>query len=237
MKSTTVSLLVCGGILVGGGIARAQDYRATVPANPNEAPVTTEETPDPYSYGWYEPRLPSGIGIGLTVGGGLSGFTDRAMRDTVTSNVGGLWDARLSFGTHVPLGLDVSYLGTAANIQSLTGVSNGTLVGTTVEAALRLNLLPHYSFDPYIFAGAGWQRYDVTSMRLAQADTGMKASDNVAEFPMGAGLSFRDLSGFTVDLRGTFRPTTSSTLLLDQRNETYASLHTWEASAAIGYEF
>ena len=46
-----------------------------------------------------------------------------------------------------------------------------------------------------------------------------------------------DPSGFTVDLRGTFRAATDSTLLIDQSNGSYAKLHAWEASAALGYEF
>jgi hypothetical protein len=54
---------------------------------------------------------------------------------------------------------------------------------------------------------------------------------------MGAGLSLRDVSGFTGDLRGTFRATTDSTLVLDGATNTYASLYSWEASAAVGYEF
>ena len=141
-----------------------------------------------YSYAWYDPYLVSGIGVGFTVGGGLTGFTDRAMRDTVSSNVGGLWDARASFGTHIPIGLDVGYIGSAANINTIDGNANGTLVGTTVEAALRYNILPHNTFNPYIFAGAGWQHYDVTNMHFAQSDTGMAPHDNVAEFPMGAGF-------------------------------------------------
>lgn len=194
------------------------------------------DRPGPYSYAWNDPFLVSGIGVGFTVGGGISGFTDRAMRDTVSSNVGGLWDARASFGTHIPIGLDVGYIGSAANINTINGNANGTLVGTTVEAALRYNILPHNTFNPYIFAGAGWQRYDVTNMHFSQSDTGMAPKDNVAEFPMGAGFGVRDVSGFNFDVRGTFRATTDSTLL-QESNGTYAQLHSWEASGSVGYEF
>jgi hypothetical protein len=227
--------------MLGAGAAQAQDYNATTtPANPDEevapAPIVVEE-PGPYSYAWSEPELPSGIGIGLNVGGGISGFTDRSIRDAVQSDVGGLWDARLSLGTHMPLGLDVSYVGTAVDAQSLNGTPNGTLIGTTVEGALRFNVLPHFDWDPYVFAGAGWQHYDVNNMRLAVSDSGMQQSDDFVEFPMGAGLSFRDPGGFTFDLRGTFRAATKSTLLFDPRTDSYANLHMWEASASLGYEF
>jgi hypothetical protein len=54
---------------------------------------------------------------------------------------------------------------------------------------------------------------------------------------MGAGLSYRDVSGLTVDVRGTFRAAASSDLLIDPRTGNEADLHTWEASAALGYEF
>ena len=208
------------------------------PADDITTPIVVRSTvPGPYSYAWREPRLASGIGVGLTIGGGLTGFTDRTMRDTVSSNVGGLWDVRASIGTHIPIGLDLTYLGTAANVNTINGQSNGTLIGTTTEAALRWNILPHNDLTPYIFGGAGWQHYDVRDMKFAQSDTGMKSNDNVAEFPMGAGLSLRDVSGFTADLRGTFRATTDSTLVLDGVTNTYASLYSWEASAALGYEF
>lgn len=194
------------------------------------------ERPGRYSYAWYDPSLKTGVGVGVAIGGGLTGFTDRAMRDTVSSNAGGLWDARLSLGTHVPIGLDIGYVGTAANINTINGNANGTLIGTTVEAALRYNILPHNTVNPYIFAGAGWQRYDVTNMHFSQSDTGMSPKDNVAEFPMGAGLGVRDVSGFNFDVRGTFRATTDSTLL-QESNGNYAQLHSWEASGSIGYEF
>jgi len=199
--------------------------------------TVSDDRPGPYSYAWSDPALMTGIGVGFSIGGGLTGFTDRTMRQTMSSNVGGLWDARLSLGTHVPIGIDISYLGTAANINTIAGASNGTLIGTTVEAALRYNILPHAPATPYVFAGAGWQRYDVRNMHFAQSDTGMAKNDNVAEFPMGVGFSLRDRSGFNADVRGTFRATTDSTLLLDAGTNNYAALHSWEASAAIGYEY
>lgn len=238
MISKTLSLVTCLG-----GLGLAQTVRAD-PGDQTMTPPATHadtsgvgEVPSATSYAWHEPGMASGIGFGLVLGGGITGFTDKTMRDTVSSDVGGLWDLRATIGTHIPIGLDISYLGTAANVNTLGGAPNGTLVGTTVEAALRYNILPHFAFDPYVFAGIGWQRYDVTNMNLPQADTGMKASDDVADFPMGAGLAYRDTSGFTLDLRGTFRADTSSTLVLNQSTGTYADLHSWEASGALGYEF
>jgi hypothetical protein len=159
------------------------------------------------------------------------------MRDTVSSDVSGLWDFRASLGTHTPIGLDLTYLGTAANVNTLTGSSNGTLLGTTAEAAIRFNIAPHELINPYIFAGAGWTHYNVRNMAFAQSDTGLKQSDDIAEFPMGAGVSYRAPMGLTVDVRGTFRAAMSSSLLLDPVTANYADLHTWEASAALGYEF
>jgi hypothetical protein len=190
------------------------------------------------TYAWNEPGLQSGVGVQFTVGGGLMGFTDRAMRDTVSSDVAGLWDARLSLGTHVPIGLDVSYLGSAQNVNTLAGTPNGTLVGTTAEAALRWNILPHAAVTPYIFGGLGWQRYDLTNTRVAAADSGMQQSDNFLEVPMGLGFAIRQMNGFTLDARGTYRAqATSSDLVLDTSTGNFAKVNTWEASAALGYEF
>src|SRR5262245_20515944 len=93
---------------------------------------------DPYGYEWRDDQVASEIGVGVIVGGGLSGFTDRAMR-TVTNDVQGLWNMRATFGTRIPIGLDVAYIGTASDINALTGTQSGTLVGTTLEGALRFN--------------------------------------------------------------------------------------------------
>jgi hypothetical protein len=201
--------------------------------------ATSTANGDPFNEASYraEPNLRSGIGVGAILGGGIAGFTDQTMRNTLSSNVAGAWDMRASIGTHTPLGVDLSYVGSAGSINTLTGASNGTLVGTTFEAVARINVLPHLQWNPYVFAGIGWQHYNVDNMMLATADSGVRSSDNVADFPMGAGISYRDVSGLIVDVRGTFRPATSSTLVLDQRSGTYADLHSWGATGAIGYEF
>lgn len=243
------SLLACAGGLLIATPAKADDPDQiapppivvsdpqTQPAPTYPAPMIVEEQPDPYGYSWADPRMSSRIGVGLFLGGGVTGFTDRTMRDTMSSDVAGLWGFRASIGTHVPLGIDLMYNGMAADVSTLSGQPNGTLIGTAFEGALRYNLLPHFDFTPYLFAGIGWQHYDVSNIRFSQSDTGLKASDDVADFPMGLGLSFRDMSGFSLDLRGTYRRTTDSTLVLDQQSGTFAGLDSWEASAAIGYEY
>jgi hypothetical protein len=206
--------------------------------------VDSSDTDNMYSYSWYDERMSSGIGVGLTLGGGVSGFTDRTMRDT-TSSLGGVWDLRLTLGTHVPLALDISYLGSATSVNGLPSGRNATLIGTTVEGALRYNILPHFTWTPYVFGGAGWQRYDVTQTNVTLSDSGMNDKDNLIEFPMGAGFAYR-AGGFVADLRGTFRATTEQNLVLKNpsvlppsspTSSDFAPMHTWEASAALGYEF
>jgi hypothetical protein len=200
--------------------------------------IADDEAPSPYSYSWHESQLKSDIGISTQLGGGVSGFTDQTMRDTVSSAVSGLWDLRVTLGSHTPLAVDVGYVGTAANIDALVGTQSGTLIGNTFEGALRYNVLPHYKFTPYAFAGVGWQRYDVTGGSFTTSDSGMADSDNSMVFPLGAGLSYRDQSGLVVDLRGTFRANTNAGLVLDNvGSTTFAPLHTWAASGSIGYEF
>jgi hypothetical protein len=229
---------------------------ATVPApvDPTVAPVTTDtngvtasaETnidlapaPDRWSYAWHERGLSTGIGVAAILGGGVTGFTDKAMRST-TADVGGLWDLRVTIGSHVPLALDLSYVGTATDIGGMPSGQSATLIGTTAEAALRYNVLPHNAINPYVFAGAGWQHYDVNRSGGAPQLTGMADNDDLLEFPVGTGVSYRR-SGFVADLRGTFRAATDENLVVvpttTGSNSNFAPMHTWEASAALGYEF
>ena len=192
--------------------------------------------------------MKSGVGVSAILGAGLGGFTDKVMRDAMTSPVSGLWDLRITLGSHVPLAIELGYLGSVAKMNTLVGAQSTTLIGTTAEAALRYNILPRAAWNPYLFAGVGWQRYDTTGSGLTLSDTGTRSSDNSVVFPMGAGVSYRNDRGLVIDARGTFRANEDAGLMLESTSGPgysppttmgpgYAPLHTWEASAAVGYEF
>jgi len=193
---------------------------------------------DVYGYGWHEEGLSTGVGVGVIAGVGLTGFSDSNVRNA-TSSVGGLWDLRVTMGSHIPIGLDVSYVGSSQTINAQLGSNSGTLLGTAVEGALRWNILPHSPLNPYLFGGVGWQRYDITGAAFALSDAGIRDSDNLINFPAGAGLSYRD-AGFIADIRGTYRWTTDNQLILAQpltAGSGYSKMDSWEASAAAGFEF
>jgi hypothetical protein len=193
------------------------------------------EKPGPFSYAWSDPTLKSEIGVGASAGGGIGGFTDHSMRDLMTNRVAGLGGIRVSVGTQIPIGIELSYLGMAGHINTIDGLANGTLVVATFEGVVRYNLLPHNLVTPYVFAGLGWQHYGVWDVQFARADTGLSSSDNVMSVPSGVGFTMHDRSGLDLDVRGTFRATTDSTLVLEPTGE-YAKLYSWEASAHLGYE-
>lgn len=202
------------------------------------ARVRADDSHDIYSYAWHEHSLKSDIGVSALLGGGISGFTDKAMRDVMSNNVDALWDLRVTIGSHIPLALDIAYVGTSGTINALGGNRSGTLVGTTAEAALRYNILPHFAWDPYAFVGVGWQRYDLSGGTFTVADTGIRDSDNSVVYPMGAGIAYRDKHGLVVDLHGTFRANTNYGLVAQTVGGTsYVPMHMWEASGAVGYEF
>lgn len=191
------------------------------------------ETPHSDSYAWSEPRLASRIGIGAAIGVGFGQFTDdRATSALATEQL--VWSFRATFGSHIPLGMEASYVGTLSNIDTPAD-DNARLLGSEVDAALRWNILPHYAWNPFLFGGVGWQRYDVTNAELSIADTGISDTDALAAFPVGAGISYRGTSGIVVDVRGTYRFASTSDLIVDGAGVN-ADLDSWEASAALGYE-
>jgi hypothetical protein len=182
----------------------------------------------------------SGLGLQLSLGGGVTQFTNRTMRDT-TSPLGGQWDLRAVIGTRIPIGIEIGYLGSAAQIRSLFSQTTAVMVGTTIESDLRLNILPSRIVDPYIFAGLGWTRYNVDEPAFTLATTGIRTHDDMMEVPAGAGVAFR-WDGVVADLRGTFHATDGSQLVLDENSMRattgqFAAMHSWDATLAVGYEF
>lgn len=213
---TTIILSTLGLALAASGAAHAQ---------PSED----------YDYQWQESHLPSDFGIATVLGGGVSGFTESSLR-RLTSNVEGLWNLRVTLGSHDTFALDFDYVGTAGSINLPAGLPSSTLVGTNFNAALRYSLWPALAMTPYAFGGAGYQHYKITGMS-PPADSGIRDSDTFAVFPLGLGFAYRD-RGLVIDVRGTLRLAADSNLIASSTTPGgFVSMHTWEASAGAGYEF
>lgn len=175
-----------------------------------------------------------GNGITGVASGGVTGFMDKAVRDVVSSDVGGAFDLRLTLGSRRPLALDISYLGNWANLHDPAGAAGGVLDGMTFEAACRYNFNAGATWDPYAFVGLGWQHYEVRGATVDLMNVGMRSHDDLVDAPLGAGLAFHH-EGFVLDVRATLRVTQYNNLVRDTRT-TYAAMDSWQVGAGIGYE-
>lgn len=245
-------LAVTGGALVlAAPAALAQGYDPTYDPDPDVVVAPTMGTQDPFVYeeeeDVYEP-----IGVTIFLGGGVGGFVDEDMRDT-GSDVGGIWDARLAFGTTSILGLEVAYNGIATELDVPGRADEATLVGQGGEAVLRLNFAPEEPFNLYAFGGAGVKWYEVTEVDVTVADTGIRDDDTVFEVPFGIGGGYTFDNGVVLDARFTYRAVADEDLVVGERFDTdddgvfdnglfdddddALDMDTWAATARIGYEF
>jgi hypothetical protein len=222
MKTTYLgaALFVAGALFAKN--AAAQDYNDAYGDDDYDADGDASD----------ESSLLTRYGLALSVGGGVEGFTDQTMRDT--TDVGGTWDVRAAFGTHAPIAIEAGYTGSAQAIDAVGLDSDAMLVGTTVEGVVRVNLAPHATINPYFFGGAGWRRYDLTNTDTNTSD--VSDTDNLLEIPAGIGLGYR-IAGFIADVRGEMRIATEEDLIRQDIGADRARLHTWSASAKLGYEF
>jgi hypothetical protein len=188
--------------------------------------AAAETAYSPTSYAMSDDRKLAGVGLGLSFGVGVTSFVDATTRDSMDGDVGGMWNLRATFGSHIPIGLELSYAVTATEM--VAAGDAGSYVGQSFDAVLRWNVLPHCAWTPYAFAGVGWQLYDVVS---TEHDRIIRIDDDVhrVALPLGIGFAYRDRSGLTVDLRGTYRA-------VDDHTRTSIGLDSWEAAASIGHD-
>jgi hypothetical protein len=184
----------------------------------------------------------SEYGMELSAGGGVSTFAGDRMQSN--TDAGAMWDVRYVMGTRSPIALEAAYVGTTQGIDSIFGDGpSAALIGTGLEADLRLNLLPMEDFTPFAFGGLGWKRYDVSGADFRTADTGIRDSDTLLEVPMGVGMAFRE-QGFVLDARFTYRMAAGEDLVIaDNENDPIdvdgnaAGMDNWAVGARVGYEF
>jgi hypothetical protein len=177
------------------------------------------------------PKIYSMYGASMSVGGGVVGFVDNAMRDF--ANVGGAWDARLVFGTRTNVAVEAAYTGGAVGIDALGLDSNAALISTGAEVLGRVNLLTH-EWQPYAVAGVGWRHYSIVN--TDRNTSSVQDAEDLGEIPLGAGLAYR-YQGLVVDGRGLFRVAFNDDMIDRSATTEKANLHTWQAQLTAGYEF
>jgi hypothetical protein len=176
----------------------------------------------------------SRFGVGVTLGGGVEGFTNNEL--AATANDGAGWGARLQLGTRTPVSVEAAYDGSAQNVDAFGLDNSALLVGTAVEVGARFNAFPSHALSPYLYMGMAWRRYDLTRYEANFSD--VSATDNVVEIPIGAGVAYR-MFGWIIDGRVQFRAATGSDLVRDDSadNDTGIAMHRWGISGNLGYEF
>jgi len=171
------------------------------------------------------------VGVALSVGGGVDDFAG-SMHNT--TNIGGSWNARLTFGTRSYLAGEVSYIGSAQTYNTIAN-NSGTLTGNGAQAALRLNATTDYPVQPFIYGGVAWRHYDLTTSTAALADVAQ--SSDVLEVPAGGGVAayFENLM---IDVRGEYRfAWYGDNLSGSTSGNGTGALSRWGVSGNIGYVF
>ncbi|MBA3393081.1 MAG: outer membrane beta-barrel protein [Deltaproteobacteria bacterium] len=212
---------------------RADAANLPDPASPPPTDTTTWSETDTPEVTAPRGSFMSDIGFALAAGAGVDGFTDATARGA--TNDGGGWDVRAIIGTRLRVAGEIAYIGSAQRIDALGVDENALLVGNGVQADVRINVLRGRTLQPYVFGGAAWRRYGVTNTDTNTSD--ISDSDDVLEFPVGAGVGFR-FSGMMIDARGEYRAATDNDLMPSANaGGGAAELNRYGVKLNVGYEF
>jgi hypothetical protein len=247
--------MVTGALLLGAGVARAQNEAPATPVAP--APAGTPNTecgpcvpdqnppatcgpcvPNQYTYVapkktgwvWFRPAQ-----IGLTGGAGVSDFTGGDYR--AATEVGATWDARVLFGARSFFAFEAGYIGTYNKLQGTSEVSGNAapyISANGFDTDFRLNIVPWY-LEPYTFLGVG---YNHMSLKNRSEDPTAAAefrdSDNQVMMPVGAGLAGYLGKHATLDARFTYRKIWDQGLLQGHEG---AVADQWMVAGRLGWVF
>jgi hypothetical protein len=139
-----------------------------------------------------------------------------------------VWDIRYLYGTRSWLGVEGSYVGSAASGSDALGT--GAAITNQFTGNLRFNVLRR-RIQPFVTAGAGWAR--LTRGNPSNA-SGAAFSESVHSFdaPFGAGIAAYAGKNFVVDARGTYSIITNKDF-----TNTGARPDMWTAQLRAGYAF
>lgn len=216
------------------------DITPTPPPPPPVADPAPVPAPAPQPTYVYVPTKSEGamdrVGFSLSAGGGVTDFTDQAMRDT--TGVGGSWAVRATLGTKMPIGFEGSYIGSAQAIDALGIDTDTMLLSNGLQGALRLNAVIGAPITPFVFGGVAWSRFDLAN--TTANTSALLDKDDLLEVPVGLGVG-GSYKGFGYDVRGELRFAAYEDLLPElsagRLTGGSADMHRWGVNATIGYGF
>jgi hypothetical protein len=211
-------------------IVQPQQPAPVVVEQPVQPPVVVEEQP----VNVIITEQPRSRAMTLSVGGGVSDFTDSTLRDRTGLNAA--YEARLSIGINSPLAIEAAYVGTASEIDTLGLDDEAMLISNGVEGLARLNL-GTFDVQPYVVGGASWVRYNVVNTDFNSSD--VRDQDDVLAVPLGGGIStYLGDSGFMLDARFTYRMMFDDDLVRPTPdNSDGSAMDNWMVTAKLGYAF
>lgn len=171
-------------------------------------------------------------GLALSVGGGVTDYSDRQTRDLLGS--GGYWEVRGLFGTRSYLGSELAYVGSSRAFSASAAPGDAHLMTNGVEAAMRLNLPLQFTdlrVTPFIFVGPGYAHLSVVNADVVPP--GMKSSDDVFVFSSGGGCTVT-YQQMVLGARFTYRQLRGADLI--QVGTEKADLQNWSLGLTMGYE-
>jgi hypothetical protein len=171
-------------------------------------------------------------GMGLQLGGGVTGFSRSDARDRF--NTGGYWDVRAILGTRSIIGAELAYVGSSRGVNAEGLPGNAALLGNGAEAVARANLplqTGNLRLTPYLFGGVGWTYYNLINNDNNTSD--VKDHANAFVIPFGAGVS-AVYDHFIVDARFTYRGVFDDKLVRSGNDS--LDLQNWAAGLTLGYE-
>jgi hypothetical protein len=199
--------------------AQAQPPASTTPyAEPTYAETQTED--------WLH-----NVGAAISVGGGVDDFANSAMRDT--TGTGGSWTARLTLGTRSYVAGEISYIGSAQSISQLGLSSNSTLFGNGAQAVLRLNATVNYPIQPFIFGGAAWRHYSLSTSGTNFSD--VATNSDAVEIPLGLGVGGYVATNLMLDVRGEYRFAWVNHAIVPEIGTGTNVFDRWGVTGNIGY--
>jgi len=165
----------------------------------------------------------------VSLGAGLSGYVDGPLR-AATGAVGSSWDLRFTFGARARFAVETEYLGTYASLNG-SGARTPFVVENGVVAQLRVALVDA-AWQPFLFAGAGYQRAELHARDADPvAAAAFAAAVDRFVLPVGAGVHVTFVRHLDFDLRAAYRALFGPSLLPHARDDQ------WTLATHVGWAF